>query len=152
MSFAPCRVALWPRGHAPRFHAEASLPLAWADGRPTAPASVADNSRTLSGDFVLATGSDTSVRLRDDLADAPGAARREPLYPYGALRPKLRALSFGGDLFEAAPAGLEARADLAAAGEIGAPVLARWRLRFDFPAGRLQLAKQKGPPDRSGGP
>ena len=152
VSFAPCRVALWRPGEAPRFRARASLPLAWAEGRPTALARVADDDRTLSGDFVLATGADTPVRLRDDLADAPGAARREGLYPYGALRPKLRALSFAGELFEAAPAGLEARAELPATGEIGAPVLSRFRLRFDFPARRLQLAKEKGPPDRSSGP
>ena len=39
-----------------------------------------------------------------------------------------------------------------AAGEIGAPALAGFRLRFDFPESRLSLAKEKGPPDRSDGP
>ena len=34
----------------------------------------------------------------------------------------------------------------ALSGEIGAPLLGAWRLRFDFPRGRLLLApKQKGP-------
>jgi hypothetical protein len=149
--FAPCRVALWPARAAPRFRAERSLPLGWADGRPTATAGVADDRRALRGRFVLSTGSDAAVRLADDVADAPGAARREDLYPYGAARPRLRALSFAGELFENLPAGLETAAG-APLGEIGAPVLANYRLRFDFPAGRLLLAKEKGPPDRSDGP
>jgi hypothetical protein len=150
--FEPCRVGLWRPAEAPPFPAGLVLPLGWAEGRPTAPARVAEGSRTLSGDFVLATGSDVAVRLRDDLADAPGAARREDLYPDGALRPRLRALSFAGDLFENPSSGLVAKADTAAAGVIGAPVLSGYRLRFDLPAARLQLVKEKGPPDRSDGP
>jgi hypothetical protein len=152
VSFEPCRVALWRAGEAPPFGRARSLPLAWRDGRPVTAAAAADGARALAGDFVLATGSDTPVRLRDDLADAPGAARREDLYPYGGLRPRLRALSFAGDLYEQAPSGLAPKAELDAAGEIGAPVLAAYRLRFDFPGGKLQLAKEKGPADRSDGP
>lgn len=139
--FAPCRVELYGPGQAPAFGAAVVRPLAWRGGRPVTAAAVADGRRTLAGDFVVATGADTPVRLRDDLADAPGAARREALYPYGELRPRLRALSFAGDLYEAVPSGLEARADLDAAGEIGAPVLAHYRVRFDFIHGRLELAK-----------
>jgi hypothetical protein len=141
--FAPCRVALWRPGAAPRFGPATRLPLALRNGVATGPAAVADDRRALAGDFVLATGSDSPVRLRDDLADAPGAAGREALYPYGALRPRLRALSFAGDLFEQAPSGLLPRAGQAAAGEIGAPVLAAYRLRFDFPGGRLFLARAR---------
>jgi hypothetical protein len=139
--FAPCRVAIYEADKAPAFAAAATLPLAWRGGRPVAPAAVADGRRTLAGDFVVATGADTPVRLRDDLANAPGAAKREPLYPYGELRPTVRALSFAGDLYEVQPSGLEARTELEAAGEIGAPVLAHYRLRFDFARGRLELAR-----------
>lgn len=139
--FAPCRVTLSEPGRAPPFRSTVSLPLAWRGGRPVAPAAVADSRRALAGDFVVATGADTPVRLRDDLADAPGAAKREPLYPYGELRPVLRALSFAGDLYEAQPSGLDPRADFDAAGEIGAPVLAHYRVRFDFARGRLELAR-----------
>jgi hypothetical protein len=155
--FSPCRFALWPAGEAPRFRPGRArphrLPLAWAGGRPVAAAAVAGpGGRALSGDFVLATGSDTPVRLREDLAAAPGAAKPQSLYPYGGRAASLRALSFAGDLYENLPAGLLAKGDVAAAGEIGAPVLARYRLRFDFPAMQLELAHEKGPPDRSGGP
>jgi hypothetical protein len=150
--FAPCRIGLWRAGEAPGFKAEAALPLGWSQGRPVVQAAVSDDGRALQGRFVPATGSDTPVRLRDDLADAPGAAKREGLYPFGALRPRLRALSLAGDLYEQVPAGLVARAGFEADGEIGAPVLSRYRLRFDFPGGRLGLAHEKGPPDRSGGP
>jgi hypothetical protein len=150
--FAPCRVALWRPGEAPRFGPARRLKLAWRDGRPATAAAAADGPHAVSGEFVLATGSDTAVRLRDDLAGVPGAARREQLYPYGGLRPRLRALSFGGDLFEQPPSGLLPKAGLDAEGEIGAPVLSRYRLRFDFPRSRLFVANQKGPPDRSVGP
>ena len=154
VAFAPCRVALYPAGRAPPFGRATTLPLAWRDGRPVIGAAAADGRRTLAGDFVPATGSDTPVRLRDDLADAPGSSRREALYPYGGARPRLRALSFAGDLFEDQPSGLVARPELDAVGEIGAPVLAHFRLRFDFAGGELRLARpmRKGPPDRSGGP
>ncbi|CAN7217125.1 hypothetical protein LJR219_000718 [Phenylobacterium sp. LjRoot219] len=152
VQFAPCRVAITAAGEAPSFGPAVRLPLTWRSGRPTAPAEVSDGARVLGGDFVLATGSDAAVRLRDDLADAPGAAEREALYPDGAVRPRLRALSFAGDLFEAQPSGLASRAELDAVGEIGGPVLSHYRLRFDFAGGELLLAKQKGPPDRSDGP
>jgi hypothetical protein len=150
--FAPCRVTLQEPGRARPFIHTVSLPLAWREGRPVAPAAIADARRAWTSDFVLATGSDTPVRLRDDLADAPGAAHREALYAYGEARPRLRALSFAGELFENLPGGLSARSGFDAAGEIGAPVLARYRLRFDFVRGELLLAKEKGPPDRSGRP
>ena len=154
--FAPCRIALYAPGEAPPFGPGVTLPLAWNAGRPAASAAVADGPRTLAGDFVVSTGSDIAVRLRDDLADVPGAPERTALYPDGAASVSLRALSFAGDLFERQPSGLAARAGLDAVGEIGAPVLSRYRLRFDFAAGRLLLAPdgahEKGPPDRSSGP
>jgi hypothetical protein len=150
--FAPCRIGVWRPGRAPRFGPALRQPLGWADGRPVAEAGVSDGLRAWRGDFALATGSDTPVRLAEELADAPGAKPRAAILPYGAARAQLRALSFGGELFENAWSGLIPKADAPAAGEIGAPALARFRLRFDFPAGLLALAKEKGPPDRSGGP
>ena len=156
--FRLCRIGLWRQGEAPRLGRRTRLPLAWSAGRPVAAAAVAAGSRALAGDFVLATGSDTPVRLRDDLADVPGAAKRDRVYPYGGVAAQLRALSFAGDLYENQPSGLLAKDAMQAAGEIGAPVLAHYRLRFDFPALELDLAKDldvakdKGPPDRSGGP
>lgn len=142
VDFAPCRVSIHAPDRTPPFGRGVSLPLTWRAGRPVVPAAVADGRRTLAGDFVVATGADTPVRLREDLADVPGAGQRELLYPYGEVRPRLRALSFAGDLYEDQASGLDAKSDLDATGEIGAPVLARYRVRFDFARGRLELAKQ----------
>jgi hypothetical protein len=139
VSFAPCRVSIQPAARAGRFAAHASLPLRWTAGRPTARAAVADGPRAFAGGFAIATGADTAVRLSDALAATPGAAKPKELYPYGVLRPRLRALSLAGALVENPPAGLIAAEDPALAGQIGAPLLARWRLRFDFPRGRLLL-------------
>lgn len=141
VSFTPCRVRISAPGAEPPFHPAATLPLVWRAGRPIAPAAVSDGRRTVAGGFVISTGSDTAVRLREGLAQAPGASPPEAVYPYGAARPRLRALSFAGDLYENLPSGLEAAPDLDADGEIGAPLLARYRLRFDFAHGRLDLAK-----------
>jgi hypothetical protein len=158
VQFAPCRVALRSAAETSPFGPALALPLAWRSGRPTTPAEVSDGQRTLAGDFVLATGADAAVRLRDDLADAPGAAARERLYPYGATRPQLSALTFAGDRYAAQPSGLAARGELDAAGEIGGPILSHYRLRFDFVRGQLLVDKQTGPlkqrspPDRSDGP
>lgn len=139
VSFAPCRVALRPAARAGHFEARASLPLTWTAGRPTARAAVTDGPRALAGRFAIATGGDTGVRLSDALAASPRAAKPKELYPYGILRPRLRALSLAGDLFENLPGGLIAAEDPTLAGQIGAPILARYRLRFDFPASRLLL-------------
>ena len=60
-------------------------------------------------------------------------------------------MSFAGALSENLPAGLMKAENPRLAGQIGAPLLARYRLRFDFPAGRLLLAPtalsayEKGP-------
>lgn len=140
VSFAPCRVALWPAGAAPRFRTQVALPLSWVTGRPVVTATVSDGPRTLAGAFTPATGADTAVRLSDAVARAPGATKPKELYPYGILRPRLRALSFAGTLSENLPAGLLQAEDTGLAGQIGAPLLAGYRLRFDFPAGRLLLA------------
>lgn len=141
--FFPCRIVLAEPRRARRFSkARTRLPLRWIAGRPTVVASVADGSTTLTGAFAPAIGADTAVRLSDAAASAPGAAKPRELYPAGVLRPRLAALSFAGQLSENLPAGLTAAEDPALTGLIGAPLLARYRLRFDFPAGRLLLAPQ----------
>ena len=89
------------------------------------------------------TGLDAAVRLSRSVAEVPGAAEPGKLGPYGPVRAELRALSFAGALFENLPAGLLYEDDTARLGAVGPSVLARWRLRFDFPAGRLELY----PPD-----
>jgi hypothetical protein len=114
VTFAPCRVSLRRAGRAPRFPAATSLAMRWV--------------------------ADTGVRLSDALAKVAGAAKPKELYPYGVYRPRLRAFSFAGVLSENLPAGLVKAEDPALAGQIGAPILSHWRLRFDFPAGRLLLA------------
>ncbi|WP_133254981.1 hypothetical protein [Phenylobacterium hankyongense] len=138
--FAPCRVVLSRPGEAPPFGRATALPLTWTGDTPTVAAAVSDGGRTLSGPFAPATGGERAVRLADDLAAAPGASKPQELYPYGVARPRLRALSFAGALSENLPAGLLKAQDGGPAGEIGTPVLARYRLRFDFPNGRLLLA------------
>lgn len=140
VSFAPCRVTLSAPGRAPPFSAKVRLPIRWVAERPVVEASVSDGKKTLTGDFAVGVGADRAVRLSDAAADAPGAIKRKELYPYGILKPRLRALSFAGALFEDQPAGLMEAEDPALAGQIGAPLLARYRLRFDFPRGELWLA------------
>ena len=143
VSFAPCRVGLYPAGHAPPFRAGTTLEIALEGGVPTLEATVADGLNTHAGRFVLATGADTAVRVDDQQAAVPGS-RRSPqdLLTYGAARPRLRALSLADRLWEELPSGLIAHADLpdGALGVVGTPVLSAWRLRFDFPRRRLGLA------------
>lgn len=135
--FSPCRVGLWPRGQAPRLRGAASHTLVLAEGRPMLMGGIADGSGARLGGLVLATGADAPARLADDQAAAPGSA--EALRPYGPKRPRLRALSLMGELWENLPAGLVPRQDLPAdaLGQVGPGVLSRWRLRFDFPGRRL---------------
>ena len=140
VSFAPCRVILSPAGKAPRFHAQTALPMAWVADRPAVAAAVSDGPHAVSGLFSPATGADTGLRLSDAIAHVAGAAKPDELYPYGVLRPRLRAFSFAGALSENLPAGLIKAQNPALAGQIGTPLLARYRLRFDFPASRLLLA------------
>jgi hypothetical protein len=140
VSFAPCRVTLSPAGHAPRFGAAQSLPMGWVADRPVVAAAVADGARAISGAFAPATGADTGLRLSDAVAAVARAAKPRELYPYGVYRPRLGALSFAGVLTENLPAGLIKAEDPGLAGQIGTPILQHYRLRFDFPAGRLLLA------------
>ncbi|MET0273001.1 MAG: hypothetical protein ABW360_08425, partial [Phenylobacterium sp.] len=121
----------------PRF-AGVALPLTWRDGRPEIEARVSDGAGALAVRLAPSTGSDAPIRLSEPLAAVAGASKPDEVYPYGVMRPRLRALSLAGDLFEDLPAGLLKPGG--ADGWLGAPVLARYRVRFDFPAGVLRLA------------
>ena len=138
--FAPCRVRLSLPADAGPFPGQTTLPLAWAGGLPVVEAAVSDGARTLKGLFAPGVGADRAIRLSDSLAQAPGAARPKELYPYGVLAPRLGSLAFAGALAVDLPAGLMTLGEPGLAGQIGAPYLARYRLRFDFPGGRLLLA------------
>lgn len=137
VSYAPCRVRLSQPGQAPRF-AGRTLDLAWDLGRPTAEASVSDETRTIRGRFVIASGANAPVRIADDLAQAvPGTLQKpQELYPDGVWLARLPQVSFAGATGLDAGAGLmKPEGDVV--GLLGAEVLAHFRLRFDFPAGKL---------------
>lgn len=141
--YEPCRVALWRPDEAPPLDEGVNLAMVvGADGRPLLDASAADGDQVQTGPFVLATGLDVAARLADDLAAAPGIDKPVELLPGGvALRP-LKAITFQRETWRDLATGLVPRADLpdGALGELGPGILARWRWRFDFPAGRATLA------------
>lgn len=139
VDFAPCRVEIRAPGRAPRFRPEKILAMRLKGGLPTVAGAVADGPRTVVGGLVVATGLDAPVRLDGALAGVPGASA-EDVAPYGPRRARLRALSLAGELFENLPAGLTPPVE-GAVGAVGAPVLSRWRLRFDFARGRLLLRR-----------
>jgi len=139
VAFAPCRVRLSRPADAPGFRAARTLPLAWDAGRPVTPAEVADGQRRLRGLFTPATGEPAAVRLADDVASVSGTDRPQELHPAGVWLARLGELGLAGRGFADQAAGLQPPQG-EAAGTIGGPVLARYRLRFDFPAGRLLLS------------
>jgi hypothetical protein len=139
VSFRPCRVTLSPKART-RFPAKVTLPMDWVADRPVVRVAVADGPRAFSGAFTPGIGADTAIRLSDALAAAPGAPKPKEVYPFGVAFPRLRALSFAGRLTENLPAGLMKAEDPALAGQIGTQLLAHYRLRFNFPAGKLLLA------------
>ena len=140
VDFRPCRIRLSRPGAAGPFRALRTLPLTWAAGRPVVRAAVSDGPHALAGGFSLGVGADPTVRVSDAGAVVPGAAKPKEAYPYGVLRPRLRALSFAGGLAENLPSGLIAAEDANLAGQIGSPVLSRFSLRIDLARDRLMLA------------
>lgn len=138
VEFSPCRVLISPPGRAPAFSGR-TLDLGWDLGRPTAEAAVSDDRHELTGRFVVATGSNVPVRLADDLAGAPGVTRVQELYPEGVWLARLPQLRFAGALGRDVAAGLM-KPEGEVAGVLGGWVLARFRLRFDFPSDRLVVA------------
>lgn len=137
--FAPCWIALRRPGAEPAFRPAARRAIAWRNGEPFVEAAVADGPTARGVTLRLSTGLDAPVRLSTAFAGAPQAPNPAALLPLGPARAQLRALSFGGDLLENLDAGLATQAG--ADGALGPGVLARYRLRFDFPRGALLLAK-----------
>ncbi len=137
VAYAPCRVRIWAPGQAPPLRGR-DLALGWDLGRPTAPAAVSDDAHEVSGRFVIATGMNVPVRLADDLAEAPGAAKPDELYPQGVWLARLPQVTFAGAAGRDVAAGLM-KPDGEVVGVLGAEVLAHFRLRFDFPAGKLTV-------------
>lgn len=141
VSFAPCRVALYRPGKAPAFGRARRLPMHRLGDLSVVTARVSDGASEIEGDFVAAVGADAAVRLDSRLAQVPHAAKAQDVAPYGARRAKLAVLSLAGVELRDVAGGLLGPDDApGATGVIGAPVLSRWRLRFDFPHGRLSLA------------
>ena len=135
VAYAPCRLRLSTRAAAPRFRGR-TLRLGWDLGRPTVKASVSDDAHRIAGRFVVATGANAPVRLADDLAQTPGAADTKELYPDGVWLARLPQVDFAGAVGRDVAAGLmKPEGDVV--GVLGGPVLAHFRLRFDFPRGRL---------------
>lgn len=133
VSYAPCRVQVSRRGKAPRF-AGRRYHLGWDLGRPTVRAAVSDDAHRITGRFVVATGANAPVRLADDLARASVGTKE--LYPEGAWLARLPEVDFGGARGRDVAAGLM-KPEGEVVGVLGGQVLAHFRLRFDFPAGRL---------------
>lgn len=152
VSFAPCRVSIRLPREAPAFRMDATLPLRADRVQAAGRAIVSDGTRAFGADFAIATGADAAVRLDTRLARAPVASEPDRLLANGGMLGRLAAVSFAGRLTGRASAGLERGQDPDLAGSIGAPLLAAWRLRFDFPGRRLMLAHEKGLPAETGRP
>lgn len=138
VTYAPCRVRVWRAGRAPALRGR-TLALGWDLGRPTVAARVTDDSHEISGRFVVATGMNAPLRLADDLARVPGATPPDELYPDGVWLARLAGVTFAGRTGRGVAAGLMPP-EGEAVGVLGGEVLAHFRLRFDFPAGRLIVA------------
>lgn len=135
VTFAPCRIRLSGPGKARAIHGKA-LALGWDLGRPTAVAAVSDDAHGIQGPFVVATGANAPIRLADDLAQVPGAAKPDELQPQGVWLARLPQVRFAGGVGRDVAAGLmPPQGDVV--GVLGGEVLAHFRLRFDFPAGKL---------------
>lgn len=150
--YSPCRVALHRPGRAPPMHGGLSLPMGRFGPLPLAPGSVTDGRAGARGPWIVAVSQALPARLNEAVASAPGATKPDELYPGGAWTAELAGLAFAGHVVQGARAGLLRQADAdGALGAIGSPVLSRWTIRFDFPAGRLILNEQ-GPPPLGDGP
>ena len=147
VSFGPCRLALHAPAAAPGFRAGRAFDMGWEGGLPVVQATVSDGAMSWPGAFTPSTGLDLSLRLDDRLAGAPGATKPQELYPGGVWRASLEALTFAGDIYRNVDTGLvKAPPDgVQPAGMIGGPVLSRYRLRFDFPGGRLLIGRLDAP-------
>lgn len=127
-----CRLSLGKGAPAGRGQGS-SLPLTWIAGIPVAPAIISDGVKARSGLFALGTARAASVVSAARLSRPAKAG--DPI--------RLRALEFGGQLFEQTPA--ETPSEISAgpaariAGDIGTSVLARGRLILDARNGVLKI-------------
>jgi hypothetical protein len=140
VDFRPCHVELYapPDDPALKMRSQAQ-DLHWTAGRPVIWAALSDGATARRILVAPSTGLDAAVRLAP--GEVAGMAEPESLAPYEAGRAALRAFSLGGVLFENLKAGLGG--DEVSA--VGPGALERWRLRFDFPAGRLLLITDDHP-------
>jgi hypothetical protein len=146
LRLSPCRLALWRR-RAPPMGPAQTLPVTWIAGIPTIAASISDGRAGMHGRFGVDTGS-AGVRI------AASAARlsRTPKGIDAASRQRpparLAALGLGSEVIQGAPAGLASDAPAGVLGDIGTGVWARYALRLDLWAGRLELADPTKPSGR----
>jgi len=140
VSFAPCRVRISRRDEAGRFRG-LSRKMDWDQGRPTVVAEVSDDAHQIRGAFVIATGAGAPIRLADDLAQLEAGGSRK-VYPDGVWLARLPQVTFAGFTGRSVAAGLM-KPDGDVIGVLGGPVLANFRLRFDFPAGKLIVARTR---------
>lgn len=140
VDFRPCRVGLHAPADDPAPQTRSQVQsLTWTAGRPVIWAALSDGRTARPIQVAPSTGLDAAVRLAP--GEVTSMAAPEPLAPYETGRAELRALSLGGVLFENLKAGLSG--DEVSA--IGPDLLEHWRLRFDFPAGRLLLIPEDLP-------
>ncbi|MFC3080090.1 hypothetical protein ACFODL_18465 [Phenylobacterium terrae] len=152
VSYSPCRVGLYRPGRAPPMRGGLTMPMGRFGALPLAEGSMTDGRTGARGPWIVAVSQALPARLNEAVASAPGAAKPEELYPGGVWTAELAGLALAGQAAPGARVGLlrQAEAD-GALGAIGSPVLSRWTIRFDFPAGRLIL-KEQGPPPLGDGP
>jgi hypothetical protein len=141
--FSPCRVRLW-RGHAPPFHAVATLPVTMADGVPAIPATVSDGRTALAGRFAIDTGT-AAVRLSGKVA-ALARATAKGVDPGSRLDPpgRLDALGLAGEVQRRLPAALAGDLPPTLSGAIGTAAWSRYEIRIDLRRRRLELAAPIG--------
>jgi hypothetical protein len=141
LRFSPCRIALWRR-HAPPLRRARRLPVEWIAGVPTIAASITDGRTGLAGRFGIDTGA-AGVRIAASAARLSRA--RKGLDAGSRQRPpaRLAALGLGGEALRNTRAGLATDAPAGVLGEIGNDIWARYDLRLDLRAGRLQLSEPK---------
>lgn len=141
VSYAPCRVRLSAARAAPPMRGT-TLPLGWDAGRPTVEATASDDVHEVRGRFVIATGLNAPLRLADDLAESPGAAKPAELNAEGVWLARLARVTFAGSEGHDVAAGLM-KAEGEVVGALGGLVLANFHLRFDFPNGQLVVVPHR---------
>jgi len=131
---SPCRLRL-SRGPGRRLARSRRLPVREIGGIPVVPALISDGQRVRSGLFGLGAG-DWASRLSGARLSRPPpsviAADAPPI--------RLRALEFGGRLFEQTPTVVTGDPPSEVSGAIGMAVLSHWRMRLDMAGGWLDLA------------